>query len=214
MKPVLIFDLDGTLIDSRLDLANSVNATRNHMGQAPIPNELVYTYVGEGAPVLIRRAMGSEASQEDVDRALEYFLQYYRQHQLDHTTLYPGVRETLEALKANGARLNVLTNKPIRMSHEILAGLGINGHFEYVYGGNSFEFKKPHPIGIHTIVRDSNALREKTVMVGDSGVDIQTARNAGVLSCGVSYGFQPETLVTYPPDFMIDNMGELIGKIL
>jgi phosphoglycolate phosphatase len=214
MKPVLIFDLDGTLIDSRLDLPNSVNATRNHMGRAPISNELVYSYVGEGAPLLIRRAMGSEASQEDVDRALDYFLQYYRQHQLDHTTLYPGVREGLEALKANGAHLNVLTNKPVRISHEILAGLGINSHFEYVYGGNSFEFKKPHPIGIHTIVRDSNAAREKTVMVGDSGVDIQTARNAGVLSCGVSYGFQPETLVTYPPDFMIDNMGELIGKIL
>jgi phosphoglycolate phosphatase len=214
MKPVLIFDLDGTLIDSRQDLANSVNATRTFMGLAPISNELVYSYVGEGAPVLIRRAMGSEAPQEDVDRALEFFLQYYRQHQLDHTTLYPGVREALEALKADGAHLNVLTNKPIRMSREILAGLGINSHFEYVYGGNSFEFKKPHPIGIHTIVRDTNAVREKTIMVGDSGVDIQTARNAGVLSCGVSYGFQPDTLVTYPPDFMIDNMGDLIGKIL
>jgi phosphoglycolate phosphatase len=214
MKPVLIFDLDGTLIDSRLDLAHSVNAARNHLGLAPIANELVYSYVGEGAPVLLRRALGSAAPQQDVDRALEFFLQYYRQHQLDHTKLYPGVREALEALKATGAHLNVLTNKPVRISHEILAGLGINSYFEYVYGGNSFDFKKPHPIGIHTIVRDTGAVREKTVMVGDSGVDIQTARNAGVLSCGVSYGFQPETLVTYPPDFMIDNMGELVGKIL
>jgi phosphoglycolate phosphatase len=214
MKPVLIFDLDGTLIDSKLDLAHSVNAARNHMGLAPIENELVYSYVGEGAPVLIRRALGADASQEDVDQALEYFLQYYRQHQLDYTTLYPGVREALELLKSKGARLNVLTNKPVRISNEILAGLGIKGHFDYIYGGNSFDFKKPHPVGIHTIVRDSNAAREKTIMVGDSGVDIQTARNAGVLSCGVTYGFQPETLVTYPPDFMIDNMGELPGKIL
>jgi phosphoglycolate phosphatase len=214
MKPVLIFDLDGTLIDSRLDLAHSVNAARNHLGLAPIANELVYSYVGEGSPVLLRRALGSAAPQQDVDRALEFFLQYYRQHQLDHTKLYPGVREALEALKATGAHLNVLTNKPVRISHEILAGLGINSYFEYVYGGNSFDFKKPHPIGIHTIVRDTGAVREKTIMVGDSGVDIQTARNAGVLSCGVSYGFQPETLVTYPPDFMIDNMGELVGKIL
>ena len=213
MKHVLIFDLDGTLIDSKLDLAHSVNAARNHMGLAPISNELVYTYVGEGAPVLIRRALGATAPQEEVDRALEFFLQYYRQHQLDNTQLYPGVREALDRLRDSGARLNVLTNKPVRMSNEILAGLGIGSHFEYVYGGNSFEFKKPHPIGIHTIVRDSNADREKTIMVGDSGVDIQTARNAGVLSCGVSYGFQPETLVTYPPDFMIDNMGELVGKI-
>jgi phosphoglycolate phosphatase len=213
MKHVLIFDLDGTLIDSKLDLAHSVNAARNHMGLAPLANELVYSYVGEGAPVLIRRALGATAPQEDVDRALEFFLQYYREHQLDNTTLYPGVREALDRLKASGACLNVLTNKPVRISNEILAGLGINTHFDYVYGGNSFEFKKPHPIGIHTIVRDTNAEREKTIMVGDSGVDIQTARNACVLSCGVSYGFQPETLVTYPPDFMIDNMVELIGKI-
>jgi phosphoglycolate phosphatase len=214
MKHVLIFDLDGTLIDSKLDLAHSVNAARGHMGLAAISNELVYSYVGEGAPVLIRRALGATAAQDDVDRALEFFLQYYRQHQLDNTLLYPGVREALERLKSSGARLNVLTNKPVRISNEILAGLGISSLFDYVYGGNSFEFKKPHPIGIHTIVRDSNVDREKTVMVGDSGVDIQTARNACVLSCGVSYGFQPETLVTYPPDFMIDNMGELIGKLL
>jgi phosphoglycolate phosphatase len=214
MSSVLIFDLDGTLIDSRLDLANSVNATRKYMDLPPIANELVYSYVGEGAPVLIRRALGPTAPQEEVDRALAFFLEYYREHQLDHTTLYPGVREALDQLKAMGARLNVLTNKPVRISNEILAGLQIKEHFEYIYGGNSFEFKKPHPIGIHTIVRDSNAGREKTVMVGDSGVDIQTARNAGVVACGVSYGFQPETLVTYQPDFMIDNMEELAGKIV
>jgi phosphoglycolate phosphatase len=214
MSSVLIFDLDGTLIDSRLDLANSVNATRKYMDLPPIANELVYSYVGEGAPVLIRRALGPTAPQEEVDRALAFFLEYYREHQLDHTTLYPGVREALDQLKAMGARLNVLTNKPVRISNEILEGLQIKEHFEYIYGGNSFEFKKPHPIGIHTIVRDSNAEREKTIMVGDSGVDIQTARNAGVVACGVSYGFQPETLVTYPPDFMIDNMEELTGKIV
>jgi phosphoglycolate phosphatase len=214
MNSVLIFDLDGTLIDSRLDLANSVNATRGYMGLPPIPNELVYSYVGEGAPVLIRRALGATAPQEEVDRALAFFLEYYREHQLDFTTLYPGVGKTLDELSSMGASLHVLTNKPVRISNEILTGLKIKDYFEYIYGGNSFEFKKPHPIGIHTIVRDCNADREKTIMVGDSGVDIQTARNAGVISCGVSYGFQPETLVTYPPDFMIDNMEELTGKIV
>jgi phosphoglycolate phosphatase len=213
MKRVLIFDLDGTLIDSRLDLAHSVNAARLHLGLAPIANELVYSYVGEGAPVLIRRALGPLAPQEEVDRGLEFFLRYYREHQLDYTSLYAGVREALESLKAAGAQLSVLTNKPVRISHEILAGLGIKDYFDYVYGGNSFEFKKPHPVGIDTIVQDSGASREKTVMVGDSGVDVQTARNARVMACGVSYGFLPETLVTHPPDFMIDNMGELIGKL-
>jgi phosphoglycolate phosphatase len=133
---------------------------------------------------------------------------------LDHTTLYPGVFEALHDLKSHGASLHVLTNKPVRISNEILDGLGVKNLFGYIYGGNSFEFKKPHPIGIHTIVNSTNAAREDTVMVGDSGVDIQTARNACVVACGVSYGFQPETLVTYPPDFMIDNMGELIGKLV
>ncbi len=184
------------------------------MGLEPIANELVYSYVGEGAPVLIRRALGAAAPQEEVDRALEYFLGFYRQHQLDHTVLYPGVREALDELKAGGARLNVLTNKPVRISHEILSGLGIKEYFEYIYGGNSFEFKKPHPIGIETIVRDTQADRARTVMVGDSGVDVQTARNAGVVACGVSYGFQPETLVTHPPDFLIGDMGELTAKVL
>jgi len=214
MSQVLIFDLDGTLIDSKLDLAHSVNAARNHMGLAPLSHELVHSYVGEGAPVLIRRALGFDAPQEDVDRALTFFLEYYRAHQLDYTKLYPGVHEALDRLKLAGARLSVLTNKPVRISHEIIAGLGLKDHFEYIYGGNSFEFKKPHPIGIETIVRDTNAARENTIMVGDSGVDIQTARNAGVVACGVSYGFQPETLVQYPPDFMIDSLGELADRIV
>jgi phosphoglycolate phosphatase len=210
----LIFDLDGTLIDSRLDLAQSVNAARGYLGLSAIPNELVYSYVGEGAPVLIRRALGAAAPQEAVDRALEFFLQYYREHQLDYTVLYPGVREALDRMKDVGARLSVLTNKPVRISHEILEGLGVKGHFEFIYGGNSFEFKKPHPVGIETILRDTNAARESTMMVGDSGVDVRTARNAGVIACGVSYGFQPETLAEYPPDIMIDAMGELADRIV
>lgn len=211
---LLIFDLDGTLIDSKLDLAHSVNASRAHLGLAAIPNELVYSYVGEGAPVLIKRSLGPDASAEDNARALEFFLQYYQAHQLDNTVLYPGVKEALDRLKDYGATLAVLTNKPVKISHEIVSGLGLAGHFQCVYGGNSFEFKKPHPIGIHTIVNDTGLLPKHTVMVGDSGVDIQTARNAGVQSCGVSYGFQPETLVQYPPDFMIDHMGELADRIL
>jgi phosphoglycolate phosphatase len=211
---VLIFDLDGTLIDSKLDLANSVNAARAHLNLPPITNERVYSYVGEGAPVLMKRALGPDAEQEDIDRALAYFLAYYRAHQLDNTKLYPGVREALDRLKDYGARLSILTNKPVRITNEILSGLGVLDHFEYVYGGNSFEFKKPNPIGIETILRDTGAPRDRTIMVGDSGVDIQTARNAGVVACGVTYGFQPETLVQFPPDFAIGRMEELADRII
>src|SRR5579863_6819419 len=201
---LLIFDLDGTLIDSKLDLVHSVNAARGLMKLSPISEELVASYVGNGAPVLMRRALGPETSESDVQRALEYFLGYYRDHMLDNTRLYPGVRHALDRLQQAGSKLAVLTNKPVRFSRAIVEGLGLGGHFFQVYGGNSFAQKKPDPIGIETLLAESGVARERTIMVGDSGVDIQTARNAKVQACGVSYGFQPETFTQYPPDILVD----------
>jgi len=203
---LLIFDLDGTLIDSRLDLAHAVNATRAHMGMTALEFERVYSYVGNGAPVLIRRALGEQATEADVEEGLEFFLEYYREHALDCTTLYPGVKESLDRLAEAGKRMAVLTNKPVRMSNTIVAGLGIAGHFFQVYGGNSFDFKKPNPIGVQTLMRETGIGRELTVMVGDSSVDVNTAINAGVRSCGVTYGFQPETLLEPKPDLLVDRM--------
>ena len=115
---LLIFDLDGTLVDSKLDLAHAVNATRTHMGLSPLDHERVYSYVGNGAPVLIRRAMGAQADEPQVQEALEFFLEYYREHYLDYTTLYPGVRGALDRLRAGGKRMAVLTNKPVRISRD------------------------------------------------------------------------------------------------
>lgn len=209
-----IFDLDGTLIDSKLDLAHSVNAARAHLSLEPLPNETVYSYVGNGAPVLIRRAMGPGATEVDIARALEYFLAYYRDHMLDYTVLYPGVRNALDRMLAAGINLAVLTNKPVRISEAIMQGLSLGGHFKYIYGGNSFEQKKPHPVGIETLVSQLNVRRERTVMVGDSGVDMETARAARVQACGVSYGFAPETLKATPPDFLVDNLEELADRII
>src|SRR5262249_38772571 len=133
---LLIFDLDGTLVDSRLDLANSVNATLRHMGMETLANERVYTYVGNGAPMLIRRALGEGATEAQVEEALEFFLEFYREHDLDHTVLYPGVKESLDRLRAAGKKMAVLTNKPVRMSRHIVEGLGVADHFFRVYGGN------------------------------------------------------------------------------
>ncbi|MDQ2899267.1 MAG: HAD hydrolase-like protein [Acidobacteriota bacterium] len=211
---LLIFDLDGTLIDSRLDLANSVNASRAHLGLAAISNESVYSYVGNGAPVLMRRALGNDASESEVRTALEFFLAYYGEHMLDSTTLYPGVRDALDRLRAHEVSMAVLTNKPVRMSVAIVDGLGLANHFKRVYGGNSFEFKKPHGIGIDTLVLDCGASKDGTIMVGDSAVDVQTARNAGVRACGVTYGFQPETFARNPPDFLVDALGELADRVI
>ncbi|MBZ5727820.1 MAG: HAD-IA family hydrolase [Acidobacteriia bacterium] len=211
---LLIFDLDGTLIDSRLDLANAVNATRTHLGMGPLENERVYSYVGNGAPVLIRRALGDQAAEAEIEEALEFFLEYYREHELDNTTLYPGVAESLARLQAAGKRMAVLTNKPVRMSRAIVEGLGVSPRFFRVYGGNSFEFKKPNPIGVDTLIGEAGVGRERTMMVGDSSVDVHTARNAGIPCCGVTYGFQPETLADAAPDLLVDRMEQLVDYLL
>lgn len=206
---LVIFDLDGTLVDSVDDLCNSVNATRAYMGLPPLPHDLVASYVGNGAPVLIRRAMGPEASEEQVQEALAFFLSYYREHMLDHTRPYPGVVETLEQLRGQGVKMAVLTNKPQRFSRDLCAGLGLAPYFFQIYGGNSFEQKKPDPIGIRTLMQEAGAKPAETWMVGDSATDVLTARNAGVRSVGVTYGISPQTLKETPPDFLIDSMAEL-----
>jgi phosphoglycolate phosphatase len=212
--PLLIFDLDGTLIDSRLDLVHAVNATRAQAGGGPLPDEQIFSFVGNGAPVLVKRAMGPEATDEEVERALEFFLDYYRHHALDYTVLYPGVRESLDRLHLAGVKLAILTNKPVRISRRIMEGLGISPLFFQISGGNSFAHKKPHRIGIDTLRSEAGAPQEETWMVGDSYVDVQTARNSGVASCGVTWGFQPETFREFPPDVLGDRLEDFADRFV
>ncbi len=211
---LLIFDLDGTLIDSRLDLAHSVNATREAAGKGPLPHEMIFSFVGNGAPVLIKRAMGPEAGDDEVRDALEFFLHHYRQHAVDFTELYPGVRGALERLYDAGMKLAVLTNKPVRISNAIMEHFGLMRLMFRIYGGNSFEHKKPHRIGIDTLRSEAGAEPHDTWMVGDSYVDVQTARNAGVPCCGVTYGFQPETFREFPPDILVDRLEVFADRLL
>jgi phosphoglycolate phosphatase len=208
----LIFDLDGTLIDSKLDLALSVNATLAELGRNPLPHEQIFGFVGQGAPALIARALGSAASEEDCLLGLEFFIKYYSAHKLDNTVLYPGVRETLDAL--NGMPMAVFTNKPVRVSRSIILELGVASHFRAVYGGNSFERKKPDPMGVESILREFGAAPEQVMIIGDSEVDVQTARNAGTWICGVTYGFGSHRLTEYPPDLLVDNLTELLPHLL
>jgi phosphoglycolate phosphatase len=207
----LIFDLDGTLIDSKLDLALSVNASLAEMGRPPLEHDQIFGYVGQGALALISRALGDSASEEECQRALKFFIHYYTEHKLDHTVLYPGVREALDAL--NGMPMAVLTNKPVRVSRWILEGLGVAGHFRVVYGGNSFERKKPDPMGVDSILREFGAAPSQVMLVGDSEIDVQTARNAGTWACGVTYGFGSHRLAEYPPDLLVDNLLELVPHL-
>jgi phosphoglycolate phosphatase len=124
------------------------------------------------------------------------------------------VKESLDRFRAAGKQMAVLTNKPVRMSRHIVEGLGVGGHFFQVYGGNSFEVKKPSPVGVEALMREAAATRESTMMVGDSSVDVQTARNAGIRCCGVTYGFQPETLADPAPDVLFDRMPDFADWLL
>jgi phosphoglycolate phosphatase len=204
---LVVFDLDGTLIDSKVDLAQAVNATLRHMGRAPLADETIFGYVGNGASTLVKRALGDGVTEGEAEKALAHFLSYYRAHMLDNTVAYPGVREALEGLKDR--EMAVLTNKPVRFSQAILEGLGLAPYFRYVYGGNSFATKKPDPEGVNILLRDFAAAPREAMIVGDSDVDVRTARNAGTWACGVSYGLGADGLRVHPPDLMLDNLTEL-----
>jgi phosphoglycolate phosphatase len=210
---LLIFDLDGTLIDSKKDLAISTNAVRRQFGLAPLDEETIGSYVGNGAATLVRRAMGPDTPEPVLEDALRRFLKFYRAHALEHTHLYPGVREAVLKLAAQEHTLSVLTNKPGRISYDILAALGLAGVFFRVYGGDTLSGKKPDPVGILSLIRDTGLTASETLMIGDSAVDVQTARNAGVRSCGVLWGFQPETFNLFPPDICISEPHELPAAV-
>jgi phosphoglycolate phosphatase len=204
----LIFDLDGTLIDSQRDLIRSVNVMLREMGRTELKEETISGYIGQGAPILVGRALGEGASDEEHKRALQFFLRYYEEHKMDTTHAYPGVAETLEELA--GLPMAILTNKPARISVRILDELGLKRYFRAIYGGNSFETKKPDPLGANTILREFSVAPQEALLIGDSEVDVQTARNAGALAAAVNYGFGVHDRSTYPADVYLDCISDLI----
>jgi len=203
----LIFDLDGTLIDSKQDLIHSVNAMLVETGRERLHEDTISGYIGHGAPKLVARALGNGAAEAEREQALKFFLAHYEEHKLDSTRPYPGVREALEELRE--FPMAVLTNKPVRVSRRILEGLGLAKYFRAVYGGNSFETKKPDPLGARKILEELGATAGETMMVGDSEVDVQTARNAGTLAAAVNYGFGTHDRAAYPADLYLDRLTDL-----
>jgi phosphoglycolate phosphatase len=202
-----LFDLDGTLIDSKMDLVHSVNAMLHETRRAKLPPDLIASYVGHGAPQLMASTLGPGSTEEERSEALAIFLKHYEQKKLQETRVYPGVVEGLRAL--NGAPMAVLSNKPGKLSVEILQGLGLAQYFRGVYGGDSFAKKKPDPSGALTILKELGVPAEEAAMVGDSDVDIQTARNAGMLAVGVNYGFGQHDRKTCPADVYVDSLVQL-----
>lgn len=208
---LLLWDLDGTLVDSELDLAHAINAMLRHFEHSELPIEVVASYIGDGAPMLVRRALGDPQDEEFVKSALEYFMLYYREHKLDHTYVYPGVLDTLKAIRERSdLQMAVLTNKPIGPSRGICDGLNLSEFMSQIYGGNSFSTKKPDPHGARVLLEEYSIQPGQAIMIGDSQNDVLTANNAGMFSVGVTYGLAPESLKIHPPDVLIDKVGELL----
>ncbi len=202
-----IFDLDGTLIDSKLDIVTSVNAMLRETHREVLPTETVAAYIGHGAPQLIASVLRPEAPESERTAALNIFLAHYEKHNLDATRPYPGVEEALASLA--GFPMVVLTNKPATASVQILEGLGLAKYFRAIYGGDSFEKKKPDPSGAQSILSELSATPGESAMVGDSDVDIQTARNAGMRAIAVNYGFGRYDRIANPADYYVDRLTEL-----
>jgi phosphoglycolate phosphatase len=210
---LVIFDLDGTLIDSRLDLVNSVNAVLRHFRRPELPGEVIASYVGDGVSMLVRRALGDPQDEGFFKEALECFLAYYREHKLDHTEVYAGIPEALDEIQSNARKpkLAVLSNKPVNPARAIVEALGLARFFDRIYGGNSFETKKPDPLGVNTLLEETGTAVENAIIIGDSSIDVLTGRNAGISTCGVTYGFAPHTLCEVPPDVIVDSPKQLGG---
>jgi len=209
----LIFDLDGTLIDSKRDLIHSVNAMLGEMGRAKLSEETISGYIGHGAPLLVSRAMGANAKEEELRRGLKFFLAYYEEHKLDTTCAYSGVSDALVELSRKQVPMAVLTNKPVKISVSILEALGLASHFRVIYGGNSFETKKPDPFGAMKILKEFGAAPREAMVVGDSEVDVQTARNAGVIAVAVNYGFGVHDRVQHPADIYLEKLTDLVPLV-
>jgi phosphoglycolate phosphatase len=203
----LIFDLDGTLIDSERDLIDSTNAMLRELGHRELPSATISGYIGYGAAKLVASALGPSASPPQQAAALQIFLRHYENHKLDSTRAYPGVSDALKHLFP--MPMAVLTNKPAGMSIQILKALELSQYFAVIYGGDSFATKKPDPVGTNKILAEFASNPPEVMFIGDSEVDVQTARNAGTVAVTVNYGFGIHDRVAHPADIYIDRLTDL-----
>jgi phosphoglycolate phosphatase len=213
----LLFDLDGTLVDSRADITNSVNLTLQELGRTPLPGETIRLFIGEGVRLLLQRALHAtqahEPQEAELEEALALYQAHYRAHLLDQTRLYPEVAETLAHLRAWPKA--IVTNKPIGFTQPLLDGIGLAEHFQVVFGGDSLPERKPAPLMLLEAARRCETAPEQCLMIGDSWVDVEAGRNAGMKTVGYTGGFRGRAeLEAARADYLIERFGALreIGK--
>ena len=209
---LMIFDLDGTLIDSKNDIADSVNYTLKSLHLPALENSLIYAYVGNGVLPLLEKVISRSNVETNLDDALKIFRKHYEEHLLDSTRLYPGVMEILKHF--SDVNMGLVSNKPERFANKILKGLKVNCFFPVVIGGDTLKTKKPDPEGINMIRDRFSVDPHETVIVGDAGVDIESGKKAGIHTCGVSYGLRDRSeLIEAGADKIIDDIRELKNYI-
>ena len=209
---LLLLDLDGTLLDTRVDLVRATNHVRSIFGLAPLGVGEVERLVGHGARMLVERALGVDRTAAH-DEGVRQFLEYYGEHCLDETEPYPGMVNLLDALPPLGVRVAIVTNKPETLTRKILASLGLLHRMVAVVGGDTFPERKPHPRGVESVLTLCRADRSQALLVGDSPVDAATAQAAGIAFCGVLWGFDPERLRAAAPGLLAQSAGELLAII-
>lgn len=208
----IVFDLDGTLVDSLLDLSAAVNHVRRVFGLGELPPDTVSGYVGEGARRLVERALGAP-HQHRLDDGLRLFMEFYGEHLLDHTRPYPGIVDMLSALATGQLTLSVLSNKPAAMSRAILDGLGLSAYFRTVLGGDSLPSRKPDPGGLEYLRALAQTATDRMLVVGDSLIDLRTAQAAGCAFCGVAWGFGHAALSAAGAQPIIDHPLDLLAVV-
>lgn len=209
---LFIFDLDGTLIDSKRDIADSVHHTMKILGLPPISDETIYEFVGNGVTPLIQKSVSVGAGgtvAAAFEKALTIFKAHYDRHLLDTTQPFPGILKVLNHFSQK--TMAVVTNKSQGYSEKILKGLRMDRFFKGIFGGDTTFPKKPEPDVIHHILQTFSIAPKKSVIVGDSRIDLETGRNAGIVTCGVSWGFRPrKELEEIGCDYLIERPEDLI----
>ena len=217
-KKAILFDLDGTLIDSGPDLALAINHMLTSIGRDEFSSDVIHSWVGNGASILVQRALSGQAEinenldSELLEKSLATFLDFYANNLCVGTVTYPHVRSTLKILKAKGYRLAIITNKPFEFVQPILDGLELNGLFESILGGDSLDKRKPDPLPLHYTCEKLGVSVEECVMVGDSKNDIIAANSANMQSVGLTYGYNyGEDINEHGPDISIDDFADMIA---
>ena len=205
---MIIYDLDGTLVDTRTDIAQAANQMRAQMGLSPLPDRVICRYVGLGLKKLVQSCLDTEEDRR-TEEGMRIYRAFYAEHLLDHTVLYPGAREALQFFRPRHQA--VVTNKPNPYSRQILEGLGIAGYFFEIIAGDSEYAKKPDPEGLLAVMSRKEIPAKEAVLIGDSAIDVEAGARAGLFTVGMTHGFSDEQeLKEARPDCVVSGFEELL----